>query len=53
LGMEQLLPVGFLLAGLVGWSRMRLGVHTPTELALGFLTGFSVVRTYVELGGFH
>lgn len=53
LGLEQLLPVGFLLAGLVGWSRMRLGVHTPTELALGFLTGFSVVRAYVELGGFH
>ena len=53
LGMEPLLPLGFLMAGLVGWSRMRLGVHTPTELALGFLTGFAVVRAYVELGGFH
>lgn len=52
LGWEELLPLGFLLAGLVGWSRMRLGVHTPGELALGFLVGFACVRAIVEVG-FH
>lgn len=51
LGMGDLLPIGFLLAGLVGWSRMRLGVHTVRELSLGFLIGFAIVRTIVESGG--
>lgn len=50
LGMQTILPLGFLLAGLVGWSRMRLGVHTPAELTLGFLVGFSCVRAVLELG---
>jgi membrane-associated phospholipid phosphatase len=51
LGLSDALPLGFLLAGVVGWSRMRLGVHTPQELALGFLIGFAVVRALVESGG--
>ncbi len=50
LGLEEVLPLGFMLAGLVGWSRMRLGVHTPGELALGFLAGFACVRAIVEMG---
>ena len=50
LGLESWLPLGFLLAGAVGWSRMRLGVHTPKELALGFLVGFTLMRTVVEWG---
>lgn len=50
LGLEGALPLGFLIAGVVGWSRMKLGVHTPRELALGFLLGFSVVRAVTELG---
>lgn len=50
LDLGHLLPVGFLLAGAVGWSRMRLGVHTPKELAMGFLLGFAVVRSFVEFG---
>ena len=50
LGLESWLPLGFLLAGAVGWSRMRLGVHTPKELALGFLVGYTLMRTVVEWG---
>lgn len=50
LGLESLLPIGFLLAGAIGWSRMKLGVHTPGELALGFLVGFTLVRAMVESG---
>ena len=51
LGLGGSLPIGFAVAGLVGWSRMRLGVHTPRELALGFLLGFAVVRSFIEWGG--
>jgi membrane-associated phospholipid phosphatase len=50
LGLEPVLPLGFLLAGAIGWSRMKLGVHTPKELALGFLVGFTIVRAVVESG---
>lgn len=50
LGLENWLPLGFLLAGVVGWSRMRLGVHTPRELALGFLVGYTLMRGVVESG---
>ena len=50
LGLEAWLPLGFLLAGVVGWSRMKLGVHTPAELAVGFLVGFTLMRAVVESG---
>lgn len=51
LGLGDVLPLGFVMAGVVGWSRMRLGVHTVRELSLGFLIGFAVVRAVVESGG--
>ncbi|MCH1582035.1 MAG: hypothetical protein L7S63_02870 [Flavobacteriales bacterium] len=51
LGMADFLPIGFAAAGVVGWARMRLGVHTPGELALGFLLGYAVVRSVIEWGG--
>jgi membrane-associated phospholipid phosphatase len=51
LSLGAFLPLGFAVAGAVGWSRMRLGVHTPKELALGFLLGFAVLRAFVESGG--
>lgn len=50
LGLEAWLPLGFAVAGVVGWSRMRMGVHTPRELALGFLVGFTLMRAVVESG---
>ena len=50
LGLEAWLPLGFLIAGVVGWSRMKLGVHTPAELAVGFLVGFTLMRAVVESG---
>ena len=50
LGLEAWLPLGFLLAGIMGWSRMAMGVHTPRELALGFLVGFTMMRAVVESG---
>ena len=43
LGMADFLPIGFAVAGVVGWARMRLGVHTPGELALGFLLGYATL----------
>ena len=50
LSLEAWLPLGFLLAGIIGWSRMAMGVHTPRELALGFLVGFTMMRAVVESG---
>lgn len=39
LGLEMLLPAGFIIAGLVGWARAKQGVHTLPELAVGFTLG--------------
>ncbi|MDG2425143.1 MAG: hypothetical protein P8M07_01010 [Flavobacteriales bacterium] len=39
LGLDMLLPVGFIGAGLVGWARSKQGVHTLPELAVGFALG--------------
>ena len=50
LSLEAWLPLGFLLAGIIGWSRMAMGVHTPRELVLGFLVGFTMMRAVVESG---
>jgi hypothetical protein len=40
LSMNILLGIGMLFAGLVGASRLALSAHTPTELYLGYATGF-------------
>ena len=50
LGLDDWLPLGFVVAGVVGWSRMVMGVHTPRELALGFVVGFAMMRGVVESG---
>ena len=50
LGLESWLPSVSWWRDLVGWSRMVMGVHTPRELALGFLVGFTMMRAVVESG---
>lgn len=39
-----------LLAGLVGWSRLEIGVHRHVEVYCGFLFGFLVCYTFVFMG---
>lgn len=40
LGLDTLLPLGFLLAGGVAWARLRIGVHSLPEVLVGSLLGF-------------
>lgn len=50
LGLDGWLPLGFAVAGIVGWSRMAMGVHTLRELGLGFFVGFAMMRAVIESG---
>ena len=52
LGLDGWLPAGFAVAGVVGWSRMAIGVHNLKELGLGFFVGFAVMRAVIESGWF-
>jgi membrane-associated phospholipid phosphatase len=35
-----LIIVLFLLAGIIGWSRLRMKAHRPVEIYIGYGTGF-------------
>ncbi len=39
-----------LLLPLVGWSRIRLGAHTPSQVVVGALLGFVLTGTQIALG---
>jgi hypothetical protein len=39
LGLDAMLPLGFLLAGGVAWARLRIGVHSVPEVLVGSLLG--------------
>jgi membrane-associated phospholipid phosphatase len=43
------LILSILLSGLVGSSRLRLNSHTPSQVYLGFLIGFSIVVTFLMI----
>ncbi len=52
LGAGDLLGVGLIVAGAVGWARITLGVHTPRQVYLGFCLGFTVHFGFLSWGIF-
>ena len=38
----------FLLAGFIGWTRIYLGVHYPTDVIVGGLLGYGITRLFLH-----
>jgi len=38
----------FLLAGFIGWTRIYLGLHYPTDVLVGTLLGYGITRLFVH-----
>jgi undecaprenyl-diphosphatase len=34
----------FIIAGIIGWSRIYLGLHYPTDVIIGALLGYEITR---------
>lgn len=47
IGFLPFIALCFLLAGLLGSARLRLGAHTPFELAAGYVSGLVIVSVLV------
>ena len=37
----------FIIAGFIGWSRIYLGVHYPTDVVVGALLGYGITKLYI------
>jgi undecaprenyl-diphosphatase len=37
----------FIIAGLIGWTRIYLGLHYPTDVITGGLLGYGITRIYI------
>jgi undecaprenyl-diphosphatase len=38
----------FLLAGFIGWTRIYLGLHYPTDVIAGGLLGYGITRLFLH-----
>ena len=38
----------FLLAGFIGWTRIYLGLHYPTDVIVGGLLGYGITRLFIH-----
>ncbi|MBJ9985730.1 undecaprenyl-diphosphatase [Acinetobacter sp. S40] len=45
---KKLGTIGMLIAALVGWSRVYLGVHFPLDILGGILMAFVIVNVYIQ-----
>jgi len=50
LGIIEFVALGILLAGLVGWARITLRVHTHAQVYMGFSLGFLMHFAFINLG---
>ncbi len=41
----------FVLAALIGWTRIYLGLHYPTDLIVGALIGYGIAKFYLKIFG--
>ncbi|WP_372755901.1 hypothetical protein [Labilibaculum sp.] len=41
--------IGILIAGLLGYSRLKLNLHTPSQVYTGFMLGFTIIFSSVLL----
>jgi len=39
----------FIVAGFIGWTRIYLGLHYPTDVIVGALLGYGITRVYIFL----
>jgi len=37
----------FLFAGFIGWTRIYLGLHYPTDVIAGALLGYGITKAYI------
>ena len=38
----------FIVAGFIGWTRIYLGAHFPTEVVVGGLLGYGITRLFIH-----
>jgi membrane-associated phospholipid phosphatase len=50
LGIIEFVALAVLIAGLVGWARITLKVHTHAQVYMGFTLGFLLHFVFVNLG---
>jgi undecaprenyl-diphosphatase len=39
----------FIVAGLIGWTRIYLGLHYPTDVIAGALLGYGITKLYLKI----
>jgi undecaprenyl-diphosphatase len=37
----------FIIAGFIGWTRIYLGVHYPTDVVMGALLGYGITKLFL------
>jgi undecaprenyl-diphosphatase len=40
--------VFFIIAGFIGWTRIYLGLHFPTDVIAGALLGYGITRLFLR-----
>jgi undecaprenyl-diphosphatase len=41
----------FIIAGLIGWTRIYMGLHFPTDVMVGGILGYGITRLFLHWFG--